>query len=99
MKSFRPSIPRAVGGPNAGSVGGRARPICAVCTLESAFTRLACMTSRPPMTEIMSPDWVQALTGVEERIHAMGDFLREELAAGREYLPAGGSVFRAFSEP
>ena len=51
------------------------------------------------MTEIMSPDWAQALTGVEERIHAMGDFLREELAAGREYLPAGGSVFRAFSEP
>src|SRR5699024_11110908 len=33
------------------------------------------------------------------RIHAMGDFLREEIAAGREYLPAGGSVFRAFSEP
>src|SRR5699024_4840493 len=73
-----------------------ARP---VGTRSPHFTRLACMTSRPPMTEIMSPDWAQALTGVEERIHAMGDFLREELAAGREYLPAGGSVFRAFSEP
>lgn len=51
------------------------------------------------MTEIMSPDWAQALAGVEERIHEMGDFLRAELAAGREYLPSGESVFRAFAEP
>lgn len=51
------------------------------------------------MTEIMSPDWAQALAGVEERIHEMGDFLRAELAAGREYLPSGDAVFRAFAEP
>jgi uracil-DNA glycosylase len=51
------------------------------------------------MTEIMSPDWAQALAGVEERIHEMGDFLRAELADGREYLPSGDSVFRAFAEP
>lgn len=51
------------------------------------------------MTEIMSPDWAQALAGVEERIHEMGDFLRAELASGREYLPSGDSVFRAFAEP
>ncbi|TGD11761.1 uracil-DNA glycosylase [Brevibacterium sp. S111] len=57
------------------------------------------MTSTPPMTEIMSPDWAQALAGVEERIHEMGDFLRAELAAGREYLPSGDAVFRAFAEP
>ena len=29
----------------------------------------------------------------------MGDFLREELAAGRGYLPAGANVLRAFSLP
>jgi uracil-DNA glycosylase len=29
----------------------------------------------------------------------MGDFLREELAAGRNYLPAGDKVLRAFSRP
>jgi len=29
----------------------------------------------------------------------MGDFLRAELAAGRNYLPAGGQVLRAFSRP
>src|SRR5699024_6961722 len=99
MNSFRPSITRAVCAQNTGSVGDRAHPICASCTLEPAFTSPAYMLSRPPITEIMSPHWAQALTEVEERIHAMGDFLREEIAAGREYLPAGGSVFRAFSEP
>ncbi|WP_181272862.1 uracil-DNA glycosylase [Brevibacterium oceani] len=57
------------------------------------------MTSTPPMTEIMSPDWAEALADVEDRIHAMGDFLRAELAAGREYLPTGSNVFRAFAEP
>ncbi|MGC2939341.1 MULTISPECIES: uracil-DNA glycosylase [unclassified Brevibacterium] len=57
------------------------------------------MTSTPPLTEIMSPDWANALAGVEERIHSMGDFLRAEIAADRAYLPAGDFVFRAFAEP
>lgn len=52
-----------------------------------------------PLTEIISPDWAQALSGVEDRIHAMGDFLRAELASGRHYLPAGANVLRAFSRP
>ncbi len=29
----------------------------------------------------------------------MGDFLRQELAAGRDYLPAGDHVLRAFQRP
>ena len=57
------------------------------------------MTSTSTLTEIMSPDWAEALSDQEDRIHAMGDFLRAELAAGREYLPAGDSVFRAFAHP
>lgn len=57
------------------------------------------MTSLPPLTEIMSPDWAQALSDMEPQIHAMGDFLRQENAAGREYLPTGDKVFRAFAEP
>jgi uracil-DNA glycosylase len=32
-------------------------------------------------------------------VHAMGDFLRQEVAAGRGYLPAGGDVLRAFTRP
>ncbi|TFJ94939.1 Pyrin [Platysternon megacephalum] len=36
---------------------------------------------------------------VEPQIRAMGDFLRSEVAAGRDYLPAGDFVLRAFSRP
>ncbi|MGO2860740.1 MAG: uracil-DNA glycosylase [Brevibacterium sp.] len=57
------------------------------------------MTPTPALTEIMSPDWAEALSDVEEQIHAMGDFLRAEIAAGRDYLPRGDKVFRAFAEP
>jgi len=52
-----------------------------------------------PLAKIMAADWAEALAPVEARIHAMGDFLRAELAAGRQYLPAGASVLRAFSRP
>ncbi|MFZ2429304.1 MAG: uracil-DNA glycosylase, partial [Propioniciclava sp.] len=56
------------------------------------------MTSRP-LSELMAPDWAQALAPVAPDIAAMGDFLRAELAAGRPYLPAGNQVLRAFSRP
>lgn len=48
---------------------------------------------------LMAPDWAEALAPVEEQVAAMGRFLREELAAGRGYLPAGEDVFRAFRRP
>jgi uracil-DNA glycosylase len=47
----------------------------------------------------MAPDWAEALAPVADRITAMGDFLRAELAAGRAYLPAGRNVLRAFERP
>ena len=47
----------------------------------------------------MAPDWAEALAPVDEQIAAMGQFLREEIAAGRAYLPAGDHVLRAFSRP
>lgn len=47
----------------------------------------------------MAPDWAAALAPVEPRIEAMGRFLREELAAGRPYLPAGDAILSAFSRP
>jgi len=47
----------------------------------------------------MDPGWAAALAPVADRIHAMGDFLRGELAAGRRYLPAGDKVLRAFQQP
>lgn len=48
---------------------------------------------------LMSPDWAVALAPVDEQIAAMGRFLREEIAAGRGYLPAGEHVLRAFRRP
>ena len=47
----------------------------------------------------MAPDWAEALAPVDDRIAAMGQFLRAELAAGRGYLPAGEHIFRAFQRP
>jgi len=48
---------------------------------------------------LMAPDWAEALAPVDDRIERMGQFLREELAAGRKYLPAGENVFHAFRRP
>ena len=51
------------------------------------------------LTDLIAPDWGEALAPVEEQVHAMGDFLRAELAAGRPYLPSGSNVLRAFTLP
>ncbi|MCZ7461697.1 uracil-DNA glycosylase [Streptomyces sp. WMMC940] len=51
------------------------------------------------MKEIVDSGWADALDPVAERIAAMGDFLRAEIAAGRTYLPAGAHVLRAFQQP
>jgi uracil-DNA glycosylase len=55
--------------------------------------------SRRPLNELLDPGWAQALAPVADRIHAIGDFLRAEVAAGRGYLPAGDAVLRAFTQP
>jgi uracil-DNA glycosylase len=52
-----------------------------------------------PLNEVMDPGWAAALEPVADRIAAMGEFLREEIAAGRTYLPAGENVLRAFKQP
>jgi uracil-DNA glycosylase len=48
---------------------------------------------------LMAPDWAEALAPVDDRVATMGRFLREEIAAGRPYLPSGDHVFRAFRRP
>ncbi len=48
---------------------------------------------------LVAPDWAEALAPVDGQIAAMGQFLRAEIAAGRQYLPAGEQVLRAFSRP
>ena len=48
---------------------------------------------------LVAPDWAEALAPVDGVISAMGAFLREELAAGRTYLPSGERILRAFQRP
>ncbi len=48
---------------------------------------------------LMAPDWAAALAPVDDRIAHLQDFLRNEEASGRGYLPAADAVFRAFRRP
>jgi len=52
-----------------------------------------------PLNEIIDPGWAEALQPAAGGITRMGDFLRAEVAAGRQYLPAGPNVLRAFQRP
>jgi uracil-DNA glycosylase len=52
-----------------------------------------------PLRNIIDAGWAEALEPVADRIAAMGEFLRAEVAAGRRYLPAGENVLRAFKQP
>src|SRR6516162_4345419 len=52
-----------------------------------------------PLTNIVEAGWASALEPVAGQIAAMGDFLRQEIASGRKYLPAGKNVLRAFKQP
>jgi uracil-DNA glycosylase len=51
------------------------------------------------LASIVEPGWAAALAPVADQIAGMGTFLRQEIAAGRRYLPAGDLVLRAFTQP
>jgi uracil-DNA glycosylase len=55
--------------------------------------------TRRPLEEIIDPGWAEVLAPVAGHVAGAGDFLRTELAAGRQYLPAGDHVLRAFQQP
>jgi uracil-DNA glycosylase len=52
-----------------------------------------------PLSEIVEPGWARVLDPVADQVAAMGEFLRQEIAAGHGYLPAGENVLRAFTFP
>src|SRR6201994_5013198 len=52
-----------------------------------------------PLANIVDPGWAEALAPVEDQISHMGVFLREQVAAGKKYVPAGDNVLRAFKQP
>ncbi|KJL18298.1 Uracil-DNA glycosylase [Microbacterium oxydans] len=43
--------------------------------------------------------WAEALAPVQDTITGLGERLRAEQEAGRDYLPAGAHVLRAFQQP
>lgn len=47
----------------------------------------------------MDAGWAAALEPVQREITTLGAFLRDEVTAGRGYLPAGEHVLRAFRQP
>lgn len=52
-----------------------------------------------PLSELVDASWAAALAPVEPTVHEIGARLRQEIAAGRGYLPAGTDVLRAFTYP
>lgn len=52
-----------------------------------------------PLSDLVEVGWAGALAPVADRITEMGEFLRAEIAEGREYLPSGDNVLRAFTHP
>lgn len=52
-----------------------------------------------PLADLVDPGWARALAPVEDDVHRMGSWLRDEVAVGRHYLPAGDNVLRAFADP
>ena len=56
-------------------------------------------TPPKPLHELVHPSWAAALAPVEPTVARLGEFLREEVAAGRGYLPGGAHVLRAFQRP
>ena len=55
--------------------------------------------TRQPLGDLIAADWAEALAPVSPVVSRMGDFLRAEIAAGRDYRPAGDQVLRAFTRP
>ena len=52
-----------------------------------------------PLPDTLDAGWAEALAPVAAEISAAGDFLRQEIAEGRTYLPPGPAVLRAFTQP
>jgi uracil-DNA glycosylase len=56
------------------------------------------VTARP-LHQLVDDGWARALEPVAEQVALMGKFLRDEIASGNGYLPAGQNVLRAFTFP
>ena len=57
------------------------------------------MPAPAPLRSLVHPSWAEALAPAEETVTQLGAWLREEVAVGRGYLPAGEQVLRVFERP
>ena len=55
--------------------------------------------TRALLPDLVADDWAVALGPQTERVAAIGDHLRREIAQGRTYLPDGRQILRAFERP
>jgi uracil-DNA glycosylase len=55
--------------------------------------------TRARLPDLVADDWAAALGSQTERVTAIGDHLRREIAHGRTYLPDGRHILRAFERP
>jgi uracil-DNA glycosylase len=53
----------------------------------------------PRFEDAVHPSWVPVLEPVRETLGGIGDFLRAESSAGHRWLPEGGRILRAFTQP
>lgn len=53
----------------------------------------------PDLIDLVHPSWVPVLAPVAGHLAAAQDFMRAEVGAGRDHLPAAPDVLRAFAEP
>ena len=51
------------------------------------------------LEELVHPTWVPVLEPDRETLTVIGEFLRQESAAGQAWLPAGDNILRAFARP
>lgn len=52
-----------------------------------------------PVEELVHPSWAPALSPHQATFTRIGEFLREESAAGRPWAPGGERILRAFEQP
>src|SRR5690625_3821147 len=55
--------------------------------------------SARPLPELVDSGWATALAPVTDHVAELGQFLRQEVSAGRGYLPDGQNILRAFTFP
>jgi uracil-DNA glycosylase len=51
------------------------------------------------LDQLVHPSWLPALSPFEGTLTSIGQFLREESAAGRPWAPPGSRILRAFEQP